>query len=165
MTADREWSVSPELGQRLVLRRVARGTVYERDGAYFSGGRFVPSLLMPHMATLIDSGHLRHVTSQHLDGSALRVELTTAGIERLSTLDHSSPPQANPDTGDTRPPTKGPRMSWHWTLPALLAVYAVRIVVNHFDRPTRCSNRVRVTEHAPSSPTTPVRRKASAEMQ
>lgn len=87
MTSDSNWQISPSVGQRLALRRAVRGTLYQRDGAFFSAGRLAPEWMTPHLSTLLVSGHLRRVARRYPTGVSVRIELSNTGRQRLSELD------------------------------------------------------------------------------
>lgn len=142
MTIESAWPVSPGLGQRLALRRAERGTLYERDGAFFSAGRLAPPWLTPFLSMLLESGHLRLVARSYPMGVSVRVELSDAARVRLSELDHERLPNITTDHPHSTEvlTTTGERttMWWHWALPALVAVaVVVRVIANLFDRPAR----------------------------
>lgn len=87
MTSDSSWPISPPVGLRLALRRAERGTLSQRDDAFFSAGRLAPEWMTPHLSTLLESGHLRRVTRRYPTGVSVRIELSDTGRQRLSELD------------------------------------------------------------------------------
>lgn len=87
MTDAGDWSPSPELGQLLGLRRAERGTLCRRGDELFGGSRPAPTWLVPHVATLLDAGHLHYVTRTHPSGASDRLEPTATGHRLLLDLE------------------------------------------------------------------------------
>lgn len=82
-----DWTPSLELGQLLALRRAERGTLHHRSDEVFGGCRPAPTWLVPHVATLLEAGHLHRVTLTCPSGASERFEPTASGYRLLRDLE------------------------------------------------------------------------------
>lgn len=96
------WTIRPELGQRLALRRIRKGGVSLYPPALFAdAGRPIPEHLAPFFADLIDQGHARLGDAWPGTGQQ-HVQITPSGEALFVALDQAR----HAERGQRRPATK-----------------------------------------------------------